>query len=216
MLGRIVHPARAHVGDRIHHQLVRERRAAPVAGHLRDHRGQVPAGAVPGDGEPGRVDPELVGVAGDPAGRGVGVLGAGRPPVLRCQPVVDRHDDGVDGIGETSAAPVVTVQITDHPSAPVEVHDPRPARGVAARAVHADRDLAVGTRDHPVLDAPDRLDVRGRGHRLRQLTGLRGGRDRVDRRERLLQHLDERRGSRIDRHCRRTLLALLTGRQNHR
>ena len=99
------------------------RGTAPVARHERDDRGEVAAGAVAADREPGGVTAELGRVLAKPRDDRVRVLHAGREPVLGRETVVDRDDDAAGRVADRAAHAVVGVEVADHPPAAVEERD---------------------------------------------------------------------------------------------
>ena len=109
------------VGRRVDQQLHCRHRAAAGPGQQADHGGEVAAGAVAADRDPGRVDAQLGGVGAGPGEGGPGVLDRGREGMLGRQPVVDREHRRPGRGGEEAADAVVGVEVADHPAAAVEV-----------------------------------------------------------------------------------------------
>ncbi len=181
------------VGRGIHEHLERERRASPVPGALRAHRGHIPASAVTGD------DKRLARVLrGDPDQRVPRVLERRGERVLGGKPVVDRDESTSGALGEHPAHRVVGVEIADRPAAAVDVEDrgrclgrfvePRGDRcaGDRDREVLDDRDLGAGADD---VDDEPRLFAGGRGGELWQ-----------SREARCLQCVDQLPGLGVKRH----------------
>ena len=96
-----------------------------VAGQLRDHRGEVAAGRVAGDRQPGAVGAEFAGVLGDPLRCGPRVVDGGGVRVFGCQPVVHRDHQRAGADGVLAGGSVVGVQIADDQAAAVEEHHHR-------------------------------------------------------------------------------------------
>ena len=134
-----------------------------VAGPLRHHRGQVAAGRVAGDGDPVRVAAQLGGVLGDPLQRGPAVVHAGRERVLRGQPVVDGHHDGLRADGVCAGDRVVGVEVAERKAAAVVEDDDRQVAVLGdRRPVDADRDVGeVTVPDGAILDPQIRQHLRG-------------------------------------------------------
>ncbi len=102
---------------------------------------------------------EVLGMAGGPEQRVVAVLDAGGEPVRRRQPVVDRHHDRVEPLGDDAAAPVTLPGAAEHEAAAVEVHDHR-ARGArpGLRGVDPQRQVAVPGRERVLPDCDTGLE----------------------------------------------------------
>jgi len=62
----------------------------PSRADIRDHRGEVAAGAVAADHQPRRVDAELFCIFSDPFGRSDGVVDGGREIYAPAQPIIRR------------------------------------------------------------------------------------------------------------------------------
>ena len=127
------------VGDRVDQQLHRRPAARLRRGRSQaDDGGEVAAGAVAADRDPGRVGAELAAVAHRPSGRrrarrrprpGRGARGrAGSRPRGRAR------RSGRRGSGRR----VVGLEVADHPAAAVEVDEQRPVRGLARRAAYVE------------------------------------------------------------------------------
>ena len=145
------------VQDRVDQQLEGDLRPAPVAGAEGDHRGQVPAGAVAGHGQPVLGATQRGRVARRPLGGRIRVLDSGRPAVLGRQPVVDRDDHRRHGRRQGPAQRVVGVEGPDHPAAAVEEDHDRERR-LPLGGVDPHRQLPGRPGHDPVGD-------RGHGHR---------------------------------------------------
>ncbi len=148
----------------IDQELIRDPRAAPVAGEQAGDRREVAAGAVAADGEPRRIDPERRALPGDPGGRGEAILDRGREFVLGRQAVVDRDDGAAGGIGEMAAERVVRFDIADDPAAAVEIDQHRQVRRRrgAGAAIEAQRNgAAIRPRCREVADLRDRRRLGG-------------------------------------------------------
>ena len=96
-----------------------------------DGRGQVAAGAVAADREPGGVDAKLSRVRRDPPRARVAVLHGRGELVLGRQPVAHRHGDAARRVGDHPADPVAGVQRAQAPAAAEEVDEDwqRPSAG---------------------------------------------------------------------------------------
>jgi hypothetical protein len=75
--------------------------------------------------------------------------------VRRREAVVDRDDDGRDGVGQPAKHRIVHVEIAEHEHAAMQEDDDRKLRSVGT--VDPNRDLPVGSRDGAVLDVRDRF-----------------------------------------------------------
>ena len=137
------------VQDRVDEQLEGDRGPAAVAGAEGDHRGQVSAGAVAGDGQPVLGAAQRGRVARRPHGGRVGVLGGGRVRVLGRQPVVDRDDHRRHGRRQGPAQRVVGVEGPDHPAAAMEPDHDRERR-LALGGVDPHRQVPGRTGHDPV------------------------------------------------------------------
>ena len=94
-----------------------------VAPLLADPRREPRAGGIAADPEPGRIDPELFRMRGDPRRRGEGILQSRRERVLGREPVIDRDDPEAAGFGEHPADPVMGVETAGHQPAAVQVDE---------------------------------------------------------------------------------------------
>ncbi|MBP2018155.1 hypothetical protein J2Z79_001554 [Symbiobacterium terraclitae] len=144
------------VGHRVDQHLVCQLRIALLPGHEGDHRGQVAAGAVAGDGDALRVAAEAAGVLGHPGGRGVAVLGRRRELVLRGHPVVHRDHHRPGAVRQQGAGRVDRVRAADHPAAAVEVEE-YGERPLARRRIDADGNRTCRARNRPVHQARHRF-----------------------------------------------------------
>ena len=82
-----------------------KRRAAAVAGHQRQRRGEPAAGAAADEHDPLRVDAQLLGVLGGPGQARVAVLDRAGVRGLRRQPVLDRDHGAPTLLGEVEHLP---------------------------------------------------------------------------------------------------------------
>ena len=160
-----------------------------VAGQLRHHRGEVGAGRVAGDGNPVRVAAQLGGVLADPLQRGPAVVHPGRERMLRGEPVVDGHHDGLGADGVCAGDRIVGVQVAQRETAAVVEDDDRQVAVLGdRRPVDADRDVGELTvPDNAILDAQIRQHFRGclqlaqlRARDLDAVGGVERHRERVD------------------------------------
>ncbi len=110
------------IGGGIDQHLAGDRGPVAVARRYRDHRGEVAAGAVAADAQPGSIDAELFGVVGDPFGRGDGVIDRGGKLVFGREAIIDRYHEQPALVGELAAHHVVGIEIADHPAAAVKEH----------------------------------------------------------------------------------------------
>ena len=149
------------IRHRIDQELEAHRRALGAC-DLCHHRGEVPAGAVPRDYESTRVTTNLVGMVMRPDQGCIGINHRGRERMFRRQAIVDRDEDRVDLLREHSCRVVVGLERAEHPPAAVEEHDDR-LRSIPGRAVDANRDVAIRSRDHPILHRGELDEARDDG-----------------------------------------------------
>ena len=93
-----------------------------------------PPALAPGDRDASRVDPEVDGVLRGPRERGVAVVERGRVGVLGREPVLDRHDGGVERVAPPGQARVLTQTAAEHVPAAVDPHDRRRIGGRGSRS----------------------------------------------------------------------------------
>jgi hypothetical protein len=105
------------VQHRVGQQLQHRTDLAAFPRQQRQCGGQTRAGAGAADGDACGVD---VGLAGEPAQRGVAVLQRRRKRVLGCEPVFHRGNDDVELIGDPAAKAAVLRRVTEHHSAAVD------------------------------------------------------------------------------------------------
>ena len=87
------------------------------------------------------------------------------PGVFRRTPVVDRDHHGGKTVGEVAAQSVMAVQITEHETAAVCVHEDRQGTGLV-RPVDPNRNDAAGSGDGLVPDLGNGFGL-GRWHESR-------------------------------------------------
>ncbi len=148
------------VGGRIDQHLACDRRAVAVARRDRHHGGEVAAGAVAADRQPGRVDAELLRMVGDPFGRRDGVIDGGGKFVLGREPVIDGNDDELAFVGQFPAHHVVGIEIADHPAAAVKEHQAGRESVWPASASSACRCARQSTREERGSRAAPPISVR--------------------------------------------------------
>jgi hypothetical protein len=140
----------------IYQYLAAEGRAIPITRHERHGRREVASGTASAHRNEGREAADRRAACGGPVDCRVAVFEWYGEMVLGAQSVVDRHYKPSAGIGEGATRPFEEVQVSDCPSASVQINQDWkgsiPLRDVYPRAHITDR-----TRDPDVLDCSDRL-----------------------------------------------------------
>ena len=132
---------------RVDQQLEAHRDLSSVGSDLGQGGSEAAAGAVPANGDPGRVHAQLVRVVVHPAQRGMAVLEPGRERVLRGKAVVDADDHDVQVVGEPAAQLVVCVGMPHDQAAAMDPQQrPGPAgSGGSVVDEHLDRIMVLAS-----------------------------------------------------------------------
>ena len=146
------------VGDRINERLQAQSRLIGAARHQRDNGGEVGAGAVAMDAEPGGVRAEAAGIGVHPLQCREAVIDRGGEFVLGPHAVIDRSDKRPGAGAQIARDEIMRIEASDHVATAVVIDDRRHriARIGLLRPVEAQPDRACGARDHALLDARDR------------------------------------------------------------
>ncbi|CAB4624849.1 unannotated protein [freshwater metagenome] len=142
--------------------------------HVGDHRGEIAAGTVSGDGKTRGIDTEFLGIGGNPLGRGPGVIDRRGELRLRREPIVDGDNHALGLARDHPTAVIMRFEIPDDPATAVkERHDGEP--GLGGRAIDADGDLATRAGDRAIGDARHRDRARrgARSHAGTEFLGRR-------------------------------------------
>ena len=142
---------RLHVRHRIDQHLERERGSTIVAATPGNHCRESSSRAIAGHGDSARIDAKLCRVLSHPNRGGMAVIHGSREFVFGGEPVVDRNDDSPGPARQHPAHTVVALDVAEHPSATVKIHNAG-TRAAALRRIDSNRDCAAGTRDVMVLD----------------------------------------------------------------
>jgi hypothetical protein len=130
-----------------------KRRTAAIARQQRRPGRQAAARGSAHDRQTIRVDTQRARIRCQPDQTGIAILDTGRERVFGSQPVVDRHDDGLDRGSRLRRAQMLGLDAAEAESTPVKVEDGRERAGGVLGMVdaHANLGPALRSRNHAVF-----------------------------------------------------------------